>query len=139
MNNQRKQLYLIGAWAIGLTVVLSTLCVQAVQFKQVRRDIAGLTCADVRDLLVFDGAYPDGSPRKVSDPDTITMVLSSLQVGSQYRPSHDQHNGFERCIVLEPHDLTLNVYQREGEENSVIVGVGSGYLRCPDADAWKKL
>ena len=139
MNKQRKELYIVGAWAIVLTVVLTLMCLQALQFKRTRRDIAALRSADVVDLVVYDHSSRYGTPRRVTDTAKIAGVLKSLQAGIRYHSSHDPHNDFERSVILEQQQLELRVYQRPGDEKAVVVSLSGGDVRCPNPAVWKKL
>lgn len=100
-------------------------------------------------LVVFDRDWPSGESRIVSDPGKVRALLACLKSGVSYAANHDQQNGFERVIFLEPNLLKIRVYQKVGDTESVIVGLGEwksetsyihyGYLRCAADPFWKQL
>ena len=111
--------------------------------------IEKLESRDVDRILVYDGDWPRVEPRVVNDTEKITLLIKSLKTGKRYFPNHDRSNGFERVVFIEPQHLQFRVYQREGDSNSVIVGLGEwkgdssyrsfGDIQCTLPTAWTDL
>ena len=121
------------------------------EHHKVVKAIDKLTPADVEKVLVYESDSPRGAFRVVEEAGRIKELVASLKSGKRYSPNHDRSNGFQRAVILEPQNLQFQVYQRDDEDNAVIVGLGEwnkdgffryqsfGYIRCQNPSAWKQL
>lgn len=89
--------------------------------RVVQKTVSALNSSDVVSLVVFDADWPRGKPELIVDSAKIDAILASLKTGKTYHPSHDQHNGFERFVILKPHNIAFSIYQKGAEGSSIIV------------------
>ena len=136
--------------ALAIVVPIVWIAVsQQMEYRSTLRAIEKLASTDVERVLVYEGEWPKGASRTVEDPEKITLLVTSLKSGKKYSPNHDQHNGFERVVILEPQQLQFRVYQKKGDPNHVIVGLGEwtsetsyrsfGHIECVLPKAWIEL
>ena len=138
---------LLANIAIGVVVLILSL--QGWARSRMVGTIQKLEPSQVERLVVFDRDWPSGEARNVSDAETVGALIASLKSGVAYAANHDQRNGFQRVIFIEPDLLKIKVYQKTGDTGSVIVELGKwtsetsyvhyGYLRCPAGPFWKQL
>ncbi|MGI9241115.1 MAG: hypothetical protein ACR2RV_09950 [Verrucomicrobiales bacterium] len=120
-----------------------------IKHRSILATIERLDSSDVERVLVYEGDWPKGEPRIVEDGEKIKWLVDSLKTGRRYFPNHDRKNGFERVVIVEPQHLQFRVYQREGDSNSMIVGLGEwksasryrsfGDIQCALPTAWTEL
>ncbi|MGY8643995.1 MAG: hypothetical protein ACKVJU_23235 [Verrucomicrobiales bacterium] len=141
----------IGA-IFGVVLAVAVIVVISIQATARSRTVAAikkLEATQVDHLMVFDRDWPSGDSRDVTDPEKISALIACLKLGVDYTANHDRQNGFERVIFIEPDLLKIGVYQKIGDNESVIVKLGKwkgetsyvhyGYLRCPADPVWKEL
>jgi hypothetical protein len=138
---------LLANIAIGVVVLILSL--QGWARSRMVGTIQKLEPSQVERLVVFDRDWPSGEARNVSDAETVGALIACLKSGAAYAANHDQQNGFQRVIFIEPNLLKIKVYQKTGDTESVIVELGKwtsetsyvhyGYLRCPADPFWMQL
>lgn len=116
------------------------------KFREVVEQIQSLQVGDVKQVNVYEGDWPKGEPRVVTDSAKIENLIVSLKAGERYFANHDKNNGFERVVIFQPQNLQLRIYQREGDDSGVIVGIGEwvressyrsfGSVHCESVGAW---
>lgn len=135
--------------ALLAVVLIVVMLMQSMARSRTLAAIKQLEAKQVNHLLVFDRNWPSGDARDVTDPEKITALIACLKLGVAYTANHDRQNGFERVIFIEPDLLQIGVYQKIGDDASVIVSLGKwkgetsyvhyGYLQCPADPFWKEL
>jgi hypothetical protein len=148
MKTRSRWIVALPAIAI-VTVVGWILFGQIRDFREVRKDLEGLSVNDVDSLRVYDGDFPMGEGRVIKDRTTIMLVISCLRSGEPYTANHDKQNGFERVVMIEPQGIHMRIYQKVGDQNYVIVSFGEfsgethyshyGSIRCSSGLTWKGL
>lgn len=138
---------ILGIFMMSSVVVI--MFIQSLAWSRTVAAIEKLQPEQVDHLLVFDGTSPIGASREVSDSEKIEALVACLKSGSGYTADHDHQNGFERVIFLEPSLLQIGVYQKIGDNDSMIIRLGKwtketayfhyGYLRCPADPVWREL
>ena len=132
-----------------LSIVPISIFRMTVGYRSITKAIEDFDFADVSQVLVYEGDWPKGNPRIVEDMGKIGLLIESLKTGEKYFPNHDKHNGFERVVIVQPQNLEFRVYQRTGDDHSVIIHLGEstsdsswrsfGHMRCPLSSAWTEL
>jgi len=111
---------------------------QMISFRHDKDRINRLKQGEVKAIVVKDRSGR-GPEVRFTDAEGVSRVISSLQAGTFYMPSHDAPNGLELEITLEPQGMTLTTYRHPRVPDAVVVSVAQDHILCTPFSTWQPL